>query len=549
MPNSPRAFISYSWDDEIHKQWVADLASDLRRDGVEAILDRWHPVSGDRLASLMAKENRDNDFVVVICTPNYRRKSEAGKGTVGFEGNIVTAGVAAQGDRRKFVPVLARGTWKDAAPSWVRRKRYADLSTKPKYAANYGDLIGMLLGKTASAPSVVPIETPVPGERRAGVTRTGSVEPAANRDGGGSQQRPNGDERLSRWAVWYGRRAMAIYTLVGLTIALLGLLYGPGILNRRGEASLGQADLKSDLPGAGAQSIPGVAVPDPGTVFSDCDGCPSMVVVSSGRFTMGSPQHEIGTYESEWPEHTVAVLEPFAVGVYEVTRGEYRRFIEESGFAQTGGCSVLDEADGVWTLQIENTWHDIGFEQTDSHPVSCISWNDATRYTQWLSDKTGATYRLLSEAEWEYAARGGSLASRYWEDGRDESDHCQFANFADSRSGFDWKASCDDGYRHTAPVGSYEANAFGLYDVMGNVWEWALDCWHEDYSGAPKNATTWEYPGCVERVVRGGSRYVGLRGIRSAHRWRYEPATRNQHTGFRVARSLSLRLADGTQTR
>ena len=533
-------FISYSWDDEIHKEWVARLAADLRTDGVETRLDQWHTVLGDQLASFMANELRDNDFVIVVCTPNYRRKSEEGKGGVGFEGNIMTADVAARGNHRKYIPVLARGTWNDAAPSWIRGKRYADLSTKQRYAANYGDVIRTLLGKAGSAPPVEKAGSSATASRASGDAPRSWGEKGASPKGGGVGLRSEMDDGQSRWAIWYGRKAMAVYALGGITIALLGLLYGPGILKPRSERNTVEAQPDADAAASVALST-AASARKPGTVFADCAACPPMIVVPTGRFMMGSPQPDVGTYFNERPMRPVAVAEPFAVGVYEVTRGEFRRFVEDSRYAGTGGCSVLDEVAEEWKQRSGNTWRNVGFEQTDSHPVSCVSWNDASEYVRWLSNRTGATYRLLSESEWEYVARGGTSTARYWRHGSDEGSHCRFANFADSRTSFFWRARCDDGHEYTAPVGSYEANAFGLHDVLGNVWEWVQDCWHEDYSGAPSDTSAWEHAGCGKRVVRGGSRYVGLRGIRSAHRSQYAPATRNQNTGFRVARAMSSR--------
>ena len=149
---SPRAFVSYSWDDEFHKFWVATLATDLRRDGIDTILDQWHAVPGDQLPAFMEKEIRENNYVLIICTPNYRLKSDERRGGVGYEGDIMTAEVLTQGDHRKFIPVLARGTWEESAPSWLKGKYYVDLSTPDKYKKNYPDLTSTMLGTRSVAP-------------------------------------------------------------------------------------------------------------------------------------------------------------------------------------------------------------------------------------------------------------------------------------------------------------------------------------------------------------------------------------------------------------
>ena len=147
-----KAFMSYSWDDDQHKAWVAKLATNLRNDGVETILDQWHAVPGDQLPEFMERQIRDNDYVLIICTPNYRLKSDGRKGGVGYEGDIMTAEVHNQRNHRKFIPILARGTWEDAAPSWLKGKYYIDLSTLDRCEKNYPDLIATLLGERQIAP-------------------------------------------------------------------------------------------------------------------------------------------------------------------------------------------------------------------------------------------------------------------------------------------------------------------------------------------------------------------------------------------------------------
>ena len=152
--SAPRAFVSYSWDDDSHKKWVADLAAALRADGVETTLDQWHAVPGDQLPAFMEKEIRENDYVLIICTPDYRLKSNDRKGGVGYEGDIMTAEVHGQRNHRKFIPILARGTWKSSAPSWLQGKYYLDLSTEEQYAKDYPDLTATLLGTRRTAPPV-----------------------------------------------------------------------------------------------------------------------------------------------------------------------------------------------------------------------------------------------------------------------------------------------------------------------------------------------------------------------------------------------------------
>ena len=173
-----------------------------------------------------------------------------------------------------------------------------------------------------------------------------------------------------------------------------------------------------------------------------------------------------------------------------------------------------------------------------AEPVVCVSWQDARAYVEWLSRQTDKTYRLLSEAEWEYVARAGSTTARYW----GEAGQCRYANGADSRTNFKGRISCDDGYARTAPVGSYQANRFGLFDVLGNVWEWTQDCWNASYGGAPRDGRAWERGECSRRVLRGGSRDNSPRFLRSAYRLtRHTADHRLPFNGFRIARNRSLR--------
>ena len=149
-----KAFVSYSWDDEQHKDWVARLATRLRTDGVRTVLDQWHTAPGDQLTAFMERQIRENDYVLVICTPNYRKRSDERKGGVGYEGDIMTAEVLNLGNHRKFVPILAQGQWENAAPSWLKGKYFVDLSSQGKFKNNYPDLITTLLGERGHAPPV-----------------------------------------------------------------------------------------------------------------------------------------------------------------------------------------------------------------------------------------------------------------------------------------------------------------------------------------------------------------------------------------------------------
>ena len=237
--------------------------------------------------------------------------------------------------------------------------------------------------------------------------------------------------------------------------------------------------------------------------------------------------------------HRVRIGEPIAVGVHEVTRGEWRRFVDEAGHSTGDSCWTYES--GEWKEDSGRSWRTPGYSQTDAHPVVCVSWENAKAYVRWLSSETGEGYRLLSESEWEYVARAGGRTARYW--GDLETGQCRHGNGADAsakRKYSGWTvASCDDGHVYTAPVGSFEANGFGLHDVLGNVWEWVEDCWHESYAGAPADGSAWTSGGdCARRVLRGGSWFNEPRHLRSANRGWIPAGNRYDVAGFRVARTL-----------
>jgi formylglycine-generating enzyme required for sulfatase activity len=235
--------------------------------------------------------------------------------------------------------------------------------------------------------------------------------------------------------------------------------------------------------------------------FKDIEIGPEMVVIPAGEFTMGS-----NDFEDEKPPHKVVIRQPFAVGRLAVT------FDEWEACAAAGGCKGYRPEDQRWGR--------------GKRPVINISWHDANEYLAWLSARTGQNYRLLSEAEWEYAARAGSLTKYPWGDEIGEG----HANGRDS--GCQWSG------KQTAPVGSFAPNGWGLHDMHGNVWEWVEDPYHDTYAGAPKEGSVWASGGSSSRVLRGGSWAYYADGLRSAYRSHDHPDDRDVSVGFRVARTL-----------
>ena len=280
-------------------------------------------------------------------------------------------------------------------------------------------------------------------------------------------------------------------------------------------------------------------MPGAGEPFKDCSDCPEMVVVPSGSFMMGSPKSEAGRGPSEEPRHKVNIARPFAVGRFEVTRGQFEAFVKATGYRVGKECWTYKN--DKWKERPGHSYRDPGFAQDNSHPVVCMNWDHAVAYAAWLSKKTGKPYRLLSEAEWEYAARAGKTTPYSF--GAGPNDLCRYGNVADrtAKQVFKkWKiVDCSDGYVHTAPVGSFRPNPFGLYDMHGNVWEWVADCWNWTYEGAPNDGSAWTTGVCNQRVRRGGSLGGSMSNMRSASRnysWTDIPYS---IIGFRIARTLT----------
>ncbi|MFZ4535470.1 SUMF1/EgtB/PvdO family nonheme iron enzyme [Propionivibrio sp.] len=309
------------------------------------------------------------------------------------------------------------------------------------------------------------------------------------------------------------------------------------------------------------------APPVAGQVIKDCADCPEMVVIPAGKFMMGTSAAELmvlkkspwvienftHSYDEESPRHEVKIGSALAVGRTEVTVGEYARFVSAKAYrtdAEKGdGCYVLKSDGGDWKKRAEANWKAPGFAQTDQHPVVCVSWNDAQAYVKWLAKKTEKGYRLLSEAEWEYAARGGSSARYPWGDDADYKNICGYANHADRSYADKYPKDtsvnkiCSDGTVLVAETKHYPANGFGLYDMHGNAMEWVEDCAHKNYAGAPSDGRAWtsaceKAEGGVGRMARGGSWYNSPVNLRSAYRFGGEPSMRASAGGFRVARAL-----------
>ncbi|MFD0753393.1 SUMF1/EgtB/PvdO family nonheme iron enzyme [Massilia norwichensis] len=282
-----------------------------------------------------------------------------------------------------------------------------------------------------------------------------------------------------------------------------------------------------------------VMLPTPASPVADLEGVlrdrfldgegkgPELVLLPTGRFQMGSPEHERkiamaagsqkGWLARELPQHWVGIEKPVAMGRYPVTVGEWRAFVRATGWQQSG----------------EVNWEAPGFAQTDAHPVVGVNWYDAIEYVRWLSEATGRSYRLPSEAEWEYACRAGTKTAFSFGD-----------TISTEQANYDGNFTYDGGargaYRRgTTPAGMFPPNPWGLYDMHGNVWEWVQDVVHDNYEGAPLDGSAWEEGGDqARRILRGGSWLYNPRYLRSALRNGFSSALSNDIVGFRVVREL-----------
>lgn len=264
--------------------------------------------------------------------------------------------------------------------------------------------------------------------------------------------------------------------------------------------------------------------------------------VPAGEFLMGSQETEKGRRADE-PQRSVRLTRDFFIGQFEVTRGQFRRFVEAANYKTDaerglrGGYGFDDETGKLSGPDKKYSWRFTGFEQTDEHPVVNVSWNDAVAFCRWLSVQEKLTYRLPTEAEWEYACRGGS-ATAYC-NGNDAEKIAEVGNIVDAlaKEKFPDRTAiaARDGFVFTAPVGSFKPNAFGLHDMHGNVWEWTADEYRKAYS---RNTL----PDSSARVLRGGSWNLLADYCRSAIRDHNLPASSDGNVGFRVARALPENL-------
>jgi len=335
--------------------------------------------------------------------------------------------------------------------------------------------------------------------------RQSTVDAVGGENGGVSPPPPTA--RTRRWT-------LVLAGAVGLVVVATGLGVAAGLWLRAQPRPVPATTTILSGPEAVAETEPESL--QPGDVFRDCTDtdptgtvlCPQMVVIPAGSFRMGSPESEDGRHGNEGPQHTVSIAAPLAVGRFAVTFEEWDACVAD------GGCGGRRPADKGWGR--------------GRRPVINVSWDDVQHYVVWLSQRTGEPYRLLSEAEWEYAARAGTVKARYW---GNQPGH-KLANCHGCGSAWDG--------RQTAPVGSFPPNRFGLFDMLGNVWQWVADCYHDNYEAAPADGSAWTLGECNYRMLRGGSWFNSPSRLRSACRGGSSSGYRGDDDGFRVARAVTI---------
>jgi formylglycine-generating enzyme required for sulfatase activity len=503
-----RVFISYSRKD---MAFADKLEAALTARGFEVLIDREEIYAFEDWWTRIEALIGGADTVVFVISP------EAVKSDVAVKEVAHAASL-----NKRFAPTVCRRVENSAVPEALRRLNFIFFDDSSQFEASADKLAEALQtdivwirdhtkfgeaarGWTAAGrPNGLLLRTPTleMAEYWIASRPRGAPEPTDDirKFVAASRQSARSEQRLRRTVLG------SIFTL--MTVVILGLV---GWINQAYIVAqwrwwtVGRPYAKSQvwphvLNGAQEQAL------KPGDSFRECaKDCPKMVVVPAGSFAMGSPATEKGRNTNEGPQHSVTIAKPFAVSKFEVT------FADWDACVSVGGCPQVNDS---------------GFGR-GTRPVINVSWDDAQQYAAWFSEMTGQTYRLLTEAEWEYATRAGSTTAYFW------GDEIGKGNANCSGCGSQW----DD--RQTSPVESFKPNAFGLHDMAGNVWQWVQDCYHDDYNGAPTDGSAWTSGDCNRRVVRAGSWFFKPQDLRSANRNRNATGARNYHFGFRLGRTLS----------
>jgi len=459
----PKVFISYAWEDDV-KPWVKTLAKQLRKDGVDAIFDEWAAVPGDQLPEFMEKSIRESDFVIVICTPKYKDKSDKRKGGVGYEGNIITSEIFQNNNNRKFIAILRKSDWEFALPSWAAGKLSMDLRGDPYSKKNYQELLRVLHNKWYTPPPVgrppdFPddedddgLNKPKPKVPRNPLIFKDSVAKFLASLRISSQKsiplfRITGILIFVGLILWGGSQALPQLLSAIPTVKATTTQRPVAIATSTNSSVIPSKTLKPNPTSTKAQTLVPTALP---TEITDAKGV-QMVFVPEGKFIMGTSNKDFTYYldVDQNPAHNV-LLNAFYVDKYEVTNSLYRVCVD-------GGICTKPH-----NRSSNNRPQYYGNSEFDNYPVIYVDWYQAKAYCEWR----GA--RLPSEAEWEKSARGT--------DGR-------YYSWADNVHGQANTTGVTVWTGDTTKVGSYPSgkSPYGAYDMIGNVWEWVNDWYKNDY--------------------------------------------------------------------
>lgn len=513
-----RVFISYSRRD---MAFTDRLEVALKARGFEVLVDRREIYAFEdwwkRIEALIGR----SDTVVFVLSP------DAVKSDVALREVTHAASL-----NKRFAPIVCRRVEDSAIPQALQRLNFIFFDDPEQFEAGADRLADALqtdiawvrrhteFGETAhrwveaGRPSGMLLRPPMLDQAEAWLTFRPSGAPAPTGETeafiAGSRKAMLGTQRLRRSII-----ASMFTLLIVIIVGLVGWINQATIANEWRWWTVTR-------PYAAAQVWPYVLKVEqeqalkPGHSFKECArDCPEMVVVPAGSFMMGAPatESQLAQYKTAIPQHAVSIARPFAISKYDVT------FADWDACVAGGGCKGYNPSDSGW-----------GHGQ---QPVINVDWDDAQAYVAWLSQVTGKTYRLLSEAEYEYATRAGTTTAYPW--GDDIKLNGQ-AMATCTGCGSQWDA------KKTAPVGSFASNKFGLYDMVGNVFQWVEDCLHNDYNGAPTDGSAWITGGdCTARLQRGGSWVSSPNGLLSAARGADYAITRITAVGFRVARTLHTR--------
>jgi formylglycine-generating enzyme required for sulfatase activity len=505
-----KIFINYRRDDSISTAGRLHdrLAQAFGRKNL--FMDVDHIPAGVDFVDYLPSQVAACDVFLAVIGPNWLdAKDEIGRRRFDNSDDFVAVEIAAALARNiRVIPVLVDGArlpkadkLPDAIKPLIRRNAVEVRNT------NFGRDADALVDKVREA-----LKSPRPGMRQSALARLMAIVA--------------GSATVLLLMGWIGLYYMGVPVWIPWTRP-------DGSETKRADTTAPKAKNDGEHAEAGAKAAgpdPALAVkPGSGHSFRDrrldgqpCPTCPEMIVVPAGDLMMGSPETERGRSNEEGPQHPVTIANALAIGKFSITRGEFAAFVRETGHRTDGGCGVLSGSE--WKYQPDRSWRSPSFDQDDQHPVVCVNWHDANTFAAWLSKKVGKVYRLLTEAEREYAARAGTT-TRY--------------SFGDDRawlSEYAWYEANAGGATH--PVGEKKPNAFGLFDMHGNVWAWCEDTWHSDYRGAPNDGSAWLTDDTPHRVLRGGSWYRPANGLRSAFRISLLPGERYNDIGFRLAREL-----------